>query len=194
MNKRFLYILLGAFCLLAYFPSCIEDDSYGDALEVYNQGDNRRSDILPEEEEEEDDEEDSDDSGKSDDSFDFTTLSGTYRGFLTADEEVTAESEGDTVDVTVVGNSDKTFKLALYNATVTGIELGDLIFDNIPSKYDSSNDMYTFELEKVHVDLAGGEISTDVDVSGYVTKKGKLRFQVDIYTPTLSLYCEGPKK
>ena len=192
MNKRFLYVLLGALCFIAYLPSCIEDDSYGDSLEVYNKGDNRRNGEKQEEEDDEDDD-DSDDT-KDDDTFDFTTLSGTYRGFLTADEEATEESEGDTVDVTVIGNSDKTFKLALYNATVTGIELGDLIFDKIPSKYDSSSDMYTFELKKVHVDLAGGEISTDVDVSGYVTKKGKLRFQVDIYTPTLSLYCEGPKK
>ena len=90
-----------------------------------------------------------------------------------------------------VKDAPKTFDLALYNAVVDGMELGDLIFEGIPAKKD--NQSWKFNVSR-NVELLGGSIQADVDVNGVVTEKGDLSFVVAIVTPPIELTYKGKKK
>ncbi|MBO4530636.1 MAG: calycin-like domain-containing protein [Paludibacteraceae bacterium] len=183
MNKILFFISLSLIFFVT-LPSCLEDDQYGEGLEVFGKGDNRRAIIHDDEEEEEEEEEDPVSSDTTA-TFDFTTLSGTYEG------DLLIENEASPLPVTVVANSNKTFDLALYNAVVDGMELGDLIFEGIPAKKD--NQSWKFNVSR-NVELLGGSIQADVDVNGVVTEKGDLSFVVAIVTPPIELTYKGKKK
>lgn len=181
MNKILFFISLSLIFFVT-LPSCLEDDQYGEGLEVFGKGDNRRAIIHNDEEEEEDEEPVNPDTTAT---FDFTTLSGTYEG------DLLIEDGASPLPVTVVANPNKTFDLALYNAVVDGMELGDLIFEGIPAKKD--NQSWKFNVSR-NVELLGGTIQADVDVNGVVTEKGDLSFVVAIVTPPIELTYKGKKQ
>lgn len=182
MNKKIIFILL-SFLSFLLIPSCIEDDQYGEGLEAYGKGDNRRQAIIDDEEEEEEEEEEPSDTTTK---FDFTSLTGTYDGNL-----IIPESEPSPLPVTVVANNNKTFKLALYNAVVEGMELGDLIFEGIPAT--NKGNKWTFNVNR-NVELMNGAITADVDVNGIVSESGDLTFTVAIVEPPIELNYEGKKQ
>lgn len=180
MNKILFFISLSLIFFVT-LPSCLEDDQYGEGLEVFGKGDNRRAIIHNDEEEEEEEPVNPDTTA----TFDFTTLSGTYEG------DLLIEDGASPLPVTVVANPNKTFDLALYNAVVDGMELGDLIFEGIPAKKD--NQSWKFNVSR-NVELLGGTIQADVDVNGVVTEKGDLSFVVAIVTPPIELTYKGKKQ
>ncbi len=181
MNKILFFISLSLIFFVT-LPSCLEDDQYGEGLEVFGKGDNRRAIIHNDEEEEEEEEPVNPDTTAT---FDFTTLSGTYEG------DLLIEDGASPLPVTVVANPNKTFDLALYDAVVDGMELGDLIFEGIPAKKD--NQSWKFNVSR-NVELLGGTIQADVDVNGVVTEKGDLSFVVAIVTPPIELTYKGKKQ
>ncbi len=198
MNKNILYSILFLFATTSLLTSCIEDDKYGEPLSVYNQGDNRRGESLKIEDDEVEDEEEVpagpegsviDSTKTPEENNDFLALSGVYEGLLISGEGE-ARTE-DPLDVTVE-TKDNLFKLALYDAIVQGIDLGDLILENIPAK--KSADGYTFALEGIDVTLADGALEATVDVDGEVMTAGDLKFSVKIQTPPIELSYEGTKK
>lgn len=198
MNKNILYSILFLFATTSLLTSCIEDDKYGEPLSVYNQGDNRRGESLKIEDEEEEEEEEVpagpegsviDSTKTPEENNDFLALSGVYEGLLISGEG--EERTEDPLDVTVE-TKDNLFKLALYDANVQGIPLGDLILENIPAK--KSAEGYTFALEGIDVTLADGALEATVDVDGEVMTAGDLKFSVKIQTPPIELSYEGTKK
>ena len=198
MNKNILYSILFLFATTSLLTSCIEDDKYGEPLSVYNQGDNRRGESLKiEDDEVEEDEEVPagpegsviDSTKTPEENNDFLALSGVYEGLLISGEG--EERTEDPLDVTVE-TKDNLFKLALYDANVQGIPLGDLILENIPAK--KSTEGYTFALEGIDVTLADGALEATVDVDGEVMTAGDLKFSVKIQTPPIELSYEGTKK
>lgn len=198
MNKNILYSILFLFATTSLLTSCIEDDKYGEPLSVYNQGDNRRGESLKiEDDEVEEDEEVPagpegsviDSTKTPEENNDFLALSGVYEGLLISGEG--EERTEDPLDVTVE-TKDNLFKLALYDANVQGIPLGDLILENIPAK--KSAEGYTFALEGIDVTLADGALEATVDVDGEVMTAGDLKFSVKIQTPPIELSYEGTKK
>jgi hypothetical protein len=199
MNKSILYSILFLFSTTSLLTSCIEDDKYGGPLSVYNQGDNRRGESLKIEDDEEVEEEEEfpegpegsviDTTKAPEENNDFLALSGVYEGLLISGEG--EERTEDPLDVTVE-TKDNLFKLALYDANVQGIALGDLILENIPAK--KSAEGYTFALEGIDVTLADGALEATVDVDGEVSTTGNLKFSVKIQTPPIELSYEGTKK
>lgn len=198
MNKNILYSILFLFATTSLLTSCIEDDKYGEPLSVYNQGDNRRGESLKIEDDEVEDEEEVpagpegsviDSTKTPEENNDFLALSGVYEGLLISGEG--EERTEDPLDVTVE-TKDNLFKLALYDAIVQGIDLGDLILENIPAK--KSAEGYTFALEGIDVTLADGALEATVDVDGEVMTAGDLKFSVKIQTPPIELSYEGTKK
>lgn len=198
MNKNILYSILFLFATTSLLTSCIEDDKYGEPLSVYNQGDNRRGESLKIEDEEVEEEEEVpagpegsviDSTKTPEENNDFLALSGVYEGLLISGEG--EERTEDPLDVTVE-TKDNLFKLALYDAIVQGIDLGDLILENIPAK--KSAEGYTFALEGIDVTLADGALEATVDVDGEVMTAGDLKFSVKIQTPPIELSYEGTKK
>jgi hypothetical protein len=198
MNKSILYSILFIFSTTSLLTSCIEDDKYGGPLSVYNQGDNRRGESLKIEDDEEVEEEEFpegpegsviDTTKAPEENNDFLALSGVYEGLLISGEG--EERTEDPLDVTVE-TKDNLFKLALYDANVQGIALGDLILENIPAK--KSAEGYTFALEGIDVTLADGALEATVDVDGEVSTTGNLKFSVKIQTPPIELSYEGTKK
>ena len=179
MNK-IIYLISFSLLFFVTLPSCLEDDEYGVGLEVYGKGDNRRAIYYDEEEEEEETE-----TPDTTNTFDFTTLSGIYDGNLLIED---GESP---LPVTVVANKNKTFDLALYNAVVDGLELGDLIFEGIPA--EKKNQSWSFNVKR-NVELLGGSIEADVDVNGNVSENGDLTFIVAIVEPPIELSYKGTKK
>lgn len=198
MNKNILYSILFLFATTSLLTSCIEDDKYGEPLSVYNQGDNRRGESLKIEDEEVEEEEEVpagpegsviDSTKTPEENNDFLALSGVYEGLLISGEG--EERTEDSLDVTVE-TKDNLFKLALYDAIVQGIDLGDLILENIPAK--KSAEGYTFALEGIDVTLADGALEATVDVDGEVMTAGDLKFSVKIQDPPIELSYEGTKK
>lgn len=198
MNKNILYSILFLFATTSLLTSCIEDDKYGEPLSVYNQGDNRRGESLKIEDEEVEEEEEVpagpegsviDSTKTPEENNDFLALSGVYEGLLISGEG--EERTEDPLDVTVE-TKDNLFKLALYDAIVQGIDLGDLILENIPAK--KSAEGYTFALEGIDVTLADGALEATVDVDGEVMTAGDLKFSVKIQAPPIELSYEGTKK
>lgn len=198
MNKNILYSILFLFATTSLLTSCIEDDKYGEPLSVYNQGDNRRGESLKIEDDEVEEEEEVpagpegsviDSTKTPEENNDFLALSGVYEGLLISGEG--EERTEDPLDVTVE-TKDNLFKLALYDANVQGIPLGDLILENIPAK--KSADGYTFALEGIDVTLADGALEATVDVDGEVMTAGDLKFSVKIQAPPIELSYEGTKK
>lgn len=198
MNKNILYSILFLFATTSLLTSCIEDDKYGEPLSVYNQGDNRRGESLKIEDDEVEEEEEVpagpegsviDSTKTPEENNDFLALSGVYEGLLISGEGE-ARTE-DPLDVTVE-TKDNLFKLALYDANVQGIPLGDLILENIPAK--KSAEGYTFALEGIDVTLADGALEATVDVDGEVMTAGDLKFSVKIQAPPIELSYEGTKK
>lgn len=198
MNKNILYSILFLFATTSLLTSCIEDDKYGEPLSVYNQGDNRRGESLKIEDDEVEEEEEVpagpegsviDSTKTPEENNDFLALSGVYEGLLISGEG--EERTEDPLDVTVE-TKDNLFKLALYDANVQGIDLGDLILENIPAK--KSAEGYTFALEGIDVTLADGALEATVDVDGEVMTAGDLKFSVKIQTPPIELSYEGTKK
>lgn len=198
MNKNILYSILFLFATTSLLTSCIEDDKYGEPLSVYNQGDNRRGESLKIEDDEVEEEEEVpagpegsviDSTKTPEENNDFLALSGVYEGLLISGEG--EERTEDPLDVTVE-TKDNLFKLALYDANVQGIPLGDLILENIPAK--KSTEGYTFALEGIDVTLADGALEATVDVDGEVMTAGDLKFSVKIQTPPIELSYEGTKK
>lgn len=198
MNKNILYSILFLFATTSLLTSCIEDDKYGEPLSVYNQGDNRRGESLKIEDEEVEEEEEVpagpegsviDSTKTPEENNDFLALSGVYEGLLISGEG--EERTEDPLDVTVE-TKDNLFKLALYDAIVQGIDLGDLILENIPAK--KSAEGYTFALEGIDVTLADGVLEATVDVDGEVMTAGDLKFSVKIQAPPIELSYEGTKK
>lgn len=198
MNKNILYSILFLFATTSLLTSCIEDDKYGEPLSVYNQGDNRRGESLKIEDDEVEEEEEVpagpegsviDSTKTPEENNDFLALSGVYEGLLISGEG--EERTEDPLDVTVE-TKDNLFKLALYDANVQGIPLGDLILENIPAK--KSAEGYTFALEGIDVTLADGALEATVDVDGEVMTAGDLKFSVKIQTPPIELSYEGTKK
>lgn len=198
MNKNILYSILFLFATTSLLTSCIEDDKYGEPLSVYNQGDNRRGESLKIEDDEVEEEEEVpagpegsviDSTKTPEENNDFLALSGVYEGLLISGEG--EERTEDPLDVTVE-TKDNLFKLALYDAIVQGIDLGDLILENIPAK--KSAEGYTFALEGIDVTLADGALEATVDVDGEVMTAGDLKFSVKIQTPPIELSYEGTKK
>lgn len=198
MNKNILYSILFLFATTSLLTSCIEDDKYGEPLSVYNQGDNRRGESLKIEDDEVEEEEEVpagpegsviDSTKTPEENNDFLALSGVYEGLLISGEG--EERTEDPLDVTVE-TKDNLFKLALYDAIVQGIDLGDLILENIPAK--KSAEGYTFALEGIDVTLADGALEATVDVDGEVMTAGDLKFSVKIQAPPIELSYEGTKK
>lgn len=198
MNKNILYSILFLFATTSLLTSCIEDDKYGEPLSVYNQGDNRRGESLKIEDDEVEEEEEVpagpegsviDSTKTPEENNDFLALSGVYEGLLISGEG--EERTEDTLDVTVE-TKDNLFKLALYDAKVQGIPLGDLILENIPAKKSAKG--YTFALDSIDVTLADGALEATVDVDGEVMTAGDLKFSVKIQTPPIELSYEGTKK
>ena len=198
MNKNILYSILFLFATTSLLTSCIEDDKYGEPLSVYNQGDNRRGESLKIEDDEVEEEEEVpagpegsviDSTKTPEENNDFLALPGVYEGLLISGEG--EERTEDPLDVTVE-TKDNLFKLALYDANVQGIPLGDLILENIPAK--KSAEGYTFALEGIDVTLADGALEATVDVDGEVMTAGDLKFSVKIQTPPIELSYEGTKK
>lgn len=198
MNKNILYSILFLFATTSLLTSCIEDDKYGEPLSVYNQGDNRRGESLKIEDDEVEEEEEVpagpegsviDSTKTPEENNDFLALSGVYEGLLISGEG--EERTEDPLDVTVE-TKDNLFKLALYDANVQGIPLGDLILENIPAK--KSAEGYTFALEGIDVTLADGALEATVDVDGEVMTAGDLKFSVKIQAPPIELSYEGTKK
>lgn len=192
MNKNFLYSILFLLASSTLLSSCIEEDKYGSPLSVYEQGDNRRGDSNKIEDDEEKEEEEKPEGPNVDDNEtpqdpeednEFLTLSGIYEGLL---------AETDSLDVTVEAKQDNSFMLALYDANVQGVPLGDLILDNIPAT--KKGDSYSFAMESIDVTLADGAIEATVDVEGEVSFAGDLQFVVAIQNPTLELSYKGTKK
>ena len=190
------HISLSFLCITLLISSCIEEDSYGEGLEIYEKGENRRN-VKEKEEITDDIPQDTSAVDVKDttaviiDNFDFTTLSGIYAGNLLDPDP---EEPPSPLDVTATANKDITFDLALYDAVVSGLELGDLIFTGIPATYDKNTDSYNFALKGKDVELLGGAIQAVVDVDGNVAKTGELKFSVAIQEPELTLNYEGTKK
>ncbi len=166
MNKKLSFIVF-ALASFMFLPSCIEDDKYGEGLEVYGKGDGTRHKDIEKEEEEEDEGE------GGEQGFDFTTLTGTYEGNLLTDPE---EGTTSPLDVEVEAKSNKTFGLALRNADLGVGELITLEFSGIPAKKSGSK--WTFAT-KQDVALFGDIFNVDVD--GEITESDKeLSFVVRI--------------
>lgn len=197
-------ISLSILVSVSLLPSCVEDGSYGDPLSVYNEGENRRGTPIVDDPEEEEDPEnkenpDTPDTPTKDNKEEFLSLSGVYKGILYAvekddDGNTKTPENPDTLDVTVKANNDMTFDLAIYNANVTGLELGDLIFEKVPGAKDNEEGSYSFNLTNYKVTLMGGVIEADVDVNGTVKKQGDLNFSVAIQIPPITLAFEGKIK
>ncbi len=198
----FLTLVLSAAFIL---PSCIDEDHYGDPLTVYDQNGNpRKTTILNEDEDEEDDEENDDEENGKGGEENFANLTGVYEGVLFSlptDEKEAADAdidklkaEGDSLDVTVTAQSGNKLDLALYNANIQGISLGDLIFTGISTTYDAASQTYSFSLQNKEVSIMNGMIQATVNVEGSVKLTGELSFSVAIQSPQLTLQYEGTRK
>lgn len=189
MNKITL-IIASIFVSFLFLPSCIEDDQYGEPLEVYGKGDNSRTkDIVPEEEEEEE--------GEDEDTQKFTELTGQYDGILYS--PISPEETND-LEVTVKANENLTFDLALYDALINEMKISGLDFKGIPSKHNEKNDSWSFSLKDLDLSIEatkGGTtlpIEANVNVNGTVNQKGNLEFTVVIEEPSITLKYEGTQK
>jgi hypothetical protein len=114
---------------------------------------------------------------------DFMNISGVYEGLI-------AETEA--LDVTIEAKDNNMLKLALYDAKVEGISIGDLVFDNIPTTETSEG--YTFALQNSEVSLMNGVLKAIVNVNGEITTSGSLKFVVEILSPAMELSYNGTKK
>ena len=157
----------------------VPQDNDSDKEDTENQtpeeGDKEDSSQNPNEEEGEDQPESAD--------KDFMTISGVYEGLL-------AETEA--LDVTIEAKDNNMLKLALYDAKVEGVSIGDLVFDNIPTTKTSEG--YTFTLQNSEVSLMNGVLKATVNVNGEITTSGSLEFVVEILSPAMELSYNGTKK
>lgn len=189
--NRISLIIATIFVSFLFLPSCIEDDQYGEPLEVYGKGDNSRTkDIVPEEEEEEEEEE-------NEDSQKFTGLTGQYDGILYS--PISPEETND-LEVTVKANENLTFDLALYDALIDGMKISGLDFKGIPSKHNEKNDSWSFSLKDLDLSIEATKdgttlpIEANVNVNGTVNQNGNLEFTVVIKEPSITLKYEGTQK
>ena len=194
MNKKF-FILLFPLLSLSLLPSCLEDDIESEDIVVEDRGnDYRKTEREKYEGEEEEDNEDTDEEETGNTDENFAALKGVYTGDLFSPDP---DDEPSHLDVTVGANEKngkQYFDLALYDAVVTGLELGDLIFTDIPATHNEKEASWTFNLKGQAVSLMGGAIEANVDVDGSITEDGGLKFSVTIDQPVLTLNYEGTKK
>lgn len=192
MNRRlslFLYLLLP----LLLLPSCFEDEIENEDIIVVDRGGDRRQ-KEKETYEKGEDEEEQKDQDPTDNDDTFTLLKGIYAGQLFSPDPDDDPSNLDVTVGTTVKGTQHYFDLALYNAVVTGMELGDLVFTGIPATYNESEKAWTFNLKGQEVELMGGVIQAKVDVDGKITEDMTLKFSVTIDEPVLTLNYEGKKK
>lgn len=189
--NRITLIIATIFFSFLFLPSCIEDDQYGEPLEVYGKGDKSRTkDIVPEEEEEDEDEEEGD-------TQKFTELTGQYDGILYAPD---SPEETNDLEVTVKANKNLTFDLALYDALIDGMKISGLNFTGIPSKHNEKDDSWSFSLKDLDLSIEATKdgttlpIEANVNVNGTVNQKGNLEFTVAIKEPSITLKYEGTQK